>query len=286
MKKNCYICIPQQKKTTMRKHLLILAAMCAIAIGATAQTAKGKEENLLIRNGERTIFGVLSRPAEGKKKQPVAIIAHGFNGNHVYGKNYFEALNSIGYQCYTFDFPCGSIHNQSDTNTMNMSVKDEQSDLQAIVKHFRSQPDVDASHIVLIGESQGGLVAAMTAAENPKEISKLVLVFPALCIPDNWNARYPRLEEIPDTTRLWNVPMGRRFFAEIHDMKPYEEIGKYKKPVLIVHGDVDPIVPIDYSRRAVEVYKKATLRTIPNAGHGFKPNELQQSLEWIKEFLK
>ena len=269
----------------MKKHLLILATMCIVALGVNAQTANGKEENLLIKNGERTIFGVLSRPVNGKKKQPVAIVAHGFNGNHIYGKNYFETLNALGYQCYTFDFPCGSMYNQSDRNTMNMSIKDEQSDLQAIVKHFKSQSDVDASRIVLIGESQGGLVSALVAAENPKDVSKLILVFPALCIPDNWNARYPRLEDIPDTTRLWNVPMGRRFFEEIHDMKPYEEIGKYKKPVLIIHGDADPVVPIDYSRRAVKVYKNAKLQVISKAGHGFKPDEMKQSLAWIREFL-
>lgn len=269
----------------MRKHLLILATMCAVALGMNAQTTNSKEENLTIKNGERTIFGVLSRPTDGKKKQPVAIVAHGFNGGHQYGKNYFETLNGLGYQCYTFDFPCGSTYSQSDPNTMNMSIKDEQNDLQAIVKYFKNQPDVDASRIVLIGESQGGLVSALTAAKKPKEISKLILVFPALCIPDNWNARYPRIEDIPDTTRLWNVPMGKRFFTEIHDMKPYEEIGKYKKPVLIIHGDADNIVPINYSERAVKVYKNAKLHTIPNAGHGFKPNELKQSLEWIKEFL-
>ena len=265
----------------MKKHLLIFVALCSFVLTVNAQN----EESLLIKNGERTIFGVLSRPSDGKKKQPVAIVAHGFNGGHQYGKNYFNTLNSIGYQCYTFDFPCGSTHSQSDPNTMNMSIKDEQSDLLSIVKYFRNQPDVDASRIVLIGESQGGLVSALAAAEKPKEISKLILVFPAFCIPDNWNAHYPRLEDIPDTTRLWNVPMGKRFFTEIHDMKPYEEIGNYEKPVLIIHGDADRIVPIDYSRRAVEVYKKAKLHTIPNAGHGFKPDELQLSLEWIREFL-
>lgn len=270
----------------MKKHLLIFATLCAIAIGVNAQTTNGKEENLNITNGERTIFGVLSRPNNGKKKQPVAIVAHGFNGGHAWGRNYFETLNGLGYQCYTFDFPCGSTYSKSDPNTMNMSVRDEQNDLHAIVRYFKSQPDVDASNIILIGESQGGLVAALTAAATPKDISKLILVFPAFCIPDNWNAHYPRLEDIPDTTCLWNVPMGRRYFAEIHDMKPYEEIRSYKKPVLIIHGDADPIVPIDYSNRAVKVYKNAQLKVIPKAGHGFKPDELKLSLEWIRDFLR
>ena len=270
----------------MKNIFLTLVTIFTITIGVCAQTTNGREENLIIKNGERSIFGVLSRPINGKKKQPVAIVAHGFNGGHAFGKNYFSTLNSLGYQCYSFDFPCGSTYSQSDSNTMNMSIKDEQNDLQAIVRYFKKQPDVDASNIVLIGESQGGLVSAMVAADKPKDINKLILIFPALCIPDNWNAHYPRLEDIPDTTRLWNVPMGRRFFTEIHDMKPYEEIGRYKKPVLIIHGDADNIVPISYSNRAVKVYKNAKLHVIPNAGHGFKPNELQQSLDWIKYFLK
>ena len=142
----------------MRKQFLVLVALCAMAIGASAQAVGGKEEALTIRNGEHSIFGVLSRPANGKKKQPVAIVVHGFNGGHSFGKNYFETLNDIGYQCYTFDFPYGSTYSQSDPNTMKMSVRGQQDDLMAIVEHFKKQPDVDASRIVLIGESQGVLL--------------------------------------------------------------------------------------------------------------------------------
>ena len=243
-------------------------------------------KSLWIQNGDRHIFGVISKPFQTGKRQPVAIIAHGFNANHYSGYAYFEMLNTMGYQVYTFDFPCGSVYSRSDNNTMNMSIHDEVSDLQAIVRHFKDQPDVDASKIVLIGESQGGLVSAMTAASMPTDINAAVLVFPALCIPDNWNERYPTEAEIPDTTRMWNVPLGRRYFLEARKIDVFKTIRKFKRPVLIVQGDKDPIVSMDDSRRAVKTYKDARLHVIPGAGHGFKPDEQQQSLEQIKEFLR
>ena len=250
------------------------------------QHAESNVEELWIRNGERHLYGVLSRPTHAKGKMPVAIIAHGFNGTHHFGRNYFDALNKLGYQVYTFDFACGSVNSRSDNNTMNMSILDEQSDLEAIVRYFKQQPDVDASRIVLIGESQGGLVSALTAASMPKDISRTILIFPALCIPDNWTARYPNLSDIPDTTRLWNVPMGRRFFTEVRDINVFERIGKYKRPVLIVQGDKDPVVSMKDSERAVKIYKDARLHVIPGAGHGFKPKEFEESLQQITLFLK
>jgi pimeloyl-ACP methyl ester carboxylesterase len=153
------------------------------------------------------------------------------------------------------------------------------------VRYFRSRPDVDKKHIVLLGESQGGLVATLTAASMKKQIEKLVLVYPALCIPDDWNARYPKVSDIPETTWLWQVPLGSRYFMELRYMDPYKAVEAYHRPVLIVHGDADPVVPIVYSRRAVERFRNASLTEIPGGGHGFNPTDFQTSLERIRQFL-
>lgn len=269
----------------MKKILLAITAALMLTM-PKAMVAQTNVETLWIENGERRIFGKLCKPDNADGKLPTVIVAHGFNGTHHFAKDYFKPLTDLGFQIYCFDFPCGSIHSQSDKNTMNMSIKDEVSDMKAIVNYFGKQPDADKKRIVLIGESQGGLVSALAAAEMPKAISQLVLIYPALCIPDNWNARYPRVEEIPDTTRLWNVPMGRKFFTEIRDLKPMELINKYKRPVLIVQGDKDRVVSMDDSRKAVELYRDARLHVIPGAGHGFKPKEREVAIEQITDFLK
>ena len=247
---------------------------------------------LRIMNGDRQIYGELftphstsntQYPSPNTSKKPIAIIAHGFNGTYHYGRNYFDVMQKLGYQCYVFDFPCGSVNSRSDNNTLNMSILDEQSDLRAIVNYFHSKGH---QHIVLIGESQGGLVSALTAAQMKDKVSQLVLVFPALCIPQNWRARYPKLSDIPEVTELWGVKMGRRFFEEIHDMNTFDIIGKYRGPVLIVQGDKDQVVLIEDSKRAQKLYKDARLHIISGAGHGFKPKEFQEEAEQLEKFLK
>lgn len=262
---------------------LLAAAACFCLLSCSHGNSV---EEVWISNGDRNIYGVLSRPAKGEKKQPVMIVSHGFNGTHHFGMNYFETLNDLGYQCYSFDFACGSVNSRSDNNTMEMSILDECSDLKAVVNHFRSQPDVDPERIVLLGESQGGLISALVADEMSDEISRLILIFPALCIPDNWNQRYPEVSDIPDTTRLWDVPMGRRFFTEIRDMDVFAGMDSFDKPVIIIQGDMDPVVSLDDSKRAIELYDDARLHVIPGAGHGFKPEEFEESLVQIRSFLE
>ena len=39
---------------------------------------QSQEKELWIQNGERSIYGVLSKPESAGKRQPVAIISHGF----------------------------------------------------------------------------------------------------------------------------------------------------------------------------------------------------------------
>ena len=243
-------------------------------------------ESLWIQSGSRKIYGIISKPRYTGEKQPIAIIAHGFNGTHAYARTYFETLNSLGYQVYAFDFPCGSVNSRSDNNTLNMSILDERNDLETIVHYFKQQPDIDPNKIMLIGESQGGFVSALVADNIPQDINAAVLVFPALCIPENWRERYPKLTDIPEVTNLWNVPMGRRFFEEIHDMSIFKKMKRFKKPVLIIQGDADPVVSMEDSKRAVKTYKNASLYVIPGAGHGFKPEEQKQSLQQIKELIE
>ncbi len=265
----------------MMKRIVFPLLFLLALLPAVQMQAETRE--LWIDNGSRHIYGELFTPPDAREDGPVAIIAHGFNGTADYGRNYFDVMGRLGYRCYTLDFPCGSVRSRSDSNTLNMSILDEVSDLRAVVGYFRKQGH---RHVVLIGESQGGLVSALTAAELKDEVSQLVLVYPALCIPDNWRQRYPRVEDIQDVTELWGVKMGRRFFEEIHGMHSLDLIGQYRGPVLIVQGDADRVVSMDDSRRAQQLYRPGTrLHVIPGAGHGFKPHELQQEMQQLEQFL-
>lgn len=277
----------QLKGKTEQKNVFLESELSAFPGWTMKQKNFGTNnvvKELWIDNGDRKIYGIASKPISAAQ-HGVAIVCHGFNGTHHFGRDYFKTLNELGYLVYTFDFPCGSLNSISDKNTMNMSIFDEKEDVKALVHYFQQQPEVDKDRIVLIGESQGGLVSALAAAELKEQISRLVLVYPALCIPDNWNQRYPKVTDIPDTTRLWNVPMGRRFFEQLRTMDVYKTITKYQGPVQIIHGSKDAVVPLSYSEEAMKRYKQAHLGVIPGAGHGFKPKEREVSNQFVKEFL-
>lgn len=244
-----------------------------------------QKELIIKQKNGKSIYGIVSNP-DTKGKHGVAIISHGFNGTHHFGKDYFKTLNDLGYAVYSFDFPCGSVNSKSDNNTMNMSVSDEKDALKEIVAYFRKQKDVDKNKIVLIGESQGGLVSALAASELKKQVSNLVLIYPALCIPDNWNERYPRVEDIPEVSEIWGVKLGKKFMMDIRNIKPFDIIGNYKGNVLIVHGTDDKVVPVDYSKRAQQTYQHAELKIIEKAGHGFNPRERLLSNQYVKDFLQ
>lgn len=270
----------------MVRHLFLsfIATLSLCQMNAQSSTtqndAEGNVSTVWVDNGDRKIYGELFTPDAGSRG--TVIVSHGFNGTHHYGRNYFDVMGRLGYSCYVFDFPCGSVNSSSDSNTLNMSILDEVEDLKAIVAEFKSQdPTKD---IILIGESQGGLVSALAAASLKKDIRRMVLVYPALCIPDNWRERYPRIEDIPEVTELWGVRMGRRFFEEIHDLKPLDIIGDYSGPVLIVQGDQDAIVSMKDSGNAATLYNDAVLHIIKGAGHGFNPEEFRELEMNIESF--
>ncbi len=242
-------------------------------------------EELWIENGPRKIFGITSTP-KGEGKKGVAIICHGFNGTHHFGRDYFKTLNNLGYIVYTLDFPNASLYSRSDNNTMKMSLINMREDTKNVVKYFQQRSDVDKEKIVLIGESQGGLVAVLAAADLKKEISKIILVYPALCIADDWNKRYPTAKSIPDTTSLWNVPMGRQYFEELKKIDYKKALTEYEGEVQIIHGSHDQIVPLSYSEDAMKTYKHAHLGVIPFAKHGFNPKEREVSNLFVDIFLR
>ena len=262
-------------------------AMLLVCITAWAQTETTQQvKNIQIDRGDRHIKGILMTPEHTTEKQPVVIISHGFNGTHHVGHAYQRTLLDMGCQVLAFDYPCVSLKSSSDNNTMNMSIKDQIADLRTVMKYAKKLPHADAKRIILIGESQGGFVSALTTAEVGKEVSALVLVFPALCIPNDWNKRYPSLEAIPDTTYLWRVPIGKRFFKELRHINAFDKMKNYKKPVLIIQGDKDRVVSIEDAQRATLLYPHAQLHIIKGAGHGFKAKEQEEAQRVLKKFMQ
>lgn len=77
---------------------------------------------------------------------------------------------------------------KSDGKFKDMSLDTEKQDLLCVIDYVARLVYVDSSTLILAVESQGGFVSCMVAAE--RSIDKLILLYPALCIPDDARKGY------------------------------------------------------------------------------------------------
>ena len=191
----------------------------------------------------------------------------------------------MGFAMCCYDFCGGSSYSRSDGATTEMSIFTEQADLEAVLEAVRSLDYIDADNIFLIGASQGGAVSAMAAADNAEKIRAVVLLYPAFVIPDDARLAMSVFTELPDTYKLMGMTIGRTYYEKLADYDIYEDIKGYGGDVLIIHGDRDTLVPLSYSKKAVEVYPSAELKVIEGAGHGFSGEAEKKSVEYMAGFL-
>lgn len=246
---------------------------------------------------------------------PIAIISHGFMANQQSVVKYARQFAKWGYASYCFDFNGGCIKGKSDGKTTDMSVLTEKEDLKAVISYVKGLPFVNPDRLILMGCSQGGFVSALAAAELKSQVSRLILFYPAFCIPDD--ARRGQMmmasfdpDEIPDIIRCGPMQLGRTYPASVRDMDPFQEISAYHGPVLIVHGTEDHVVKLSYAQKAWESYTrkgksapdpagdtasettgfipsaKCQLLVLEGAGHGFSARGDAAALFGVKQFLR
>lgn len=216
----------------------------------------------------KKIYGELYLPKESGKPVPLVILGHGFTGSYYLLKGYAEYLAERGIACCIFDFCGGSNYSRSDGAMTDMSVMTQENDLELLVKKLKECPDLDRDYFFIGGESQGGLVAALTAAEISDEIAGLILLYPAMYIPERMRQIFPERSKIPERFTQLGITLGRCYADDVYEIDVYRQIRKYQGRVLILHGSRDGMVPLYYSQKAEEDYKDAKLVVLPGAGHG------------------
>ena len=222
------------------------------------------------RDGNR-IFGMMYYNSASSKKQPAVILSHSSSLTHEAMKGYASAIAKMGFAAYCFDFCGGSDKSKSDGKTDEMTVFTEVEDLRAVVKTVKSLDYVDSSNVCLLGSSQGGLVSALLADECPDDFAGMILFYPAFNIPEMVKM-FSGFGGFGDFGGM--MSMSEAYINSIKDFDVWSHIGKFSKPVCIIHGTADMIVPISNSEKAVGLYPSATLNKIEGANHGFNAANL------------
>ena len=220
---------------------------------------------------ENRIFGMMYYNSTASEKQPAVILSHSSSLTHEAMKGYASAIAKMGFAAYCFDFCGGSDKSKSDGKTDEMTVFTEVEDLRAVVKTVKSLDYVDSSNVCLLGSSQGGLVSALLADECPDDFAGMILFYPAFNIPEMVKM-FSGFGGFGDFGGM--MSMSEAYINSIKDFDVWSHIGKFSKPVCIIHGTADMIVPISNSVKAVGLYPSATLNKIEGANHGFNAANL------------
>ena len=231
-------------------------------------------------------------PPIGKTPTPVVLRIHGGgwdHGNKVQGGGVFAQM---GFAVVNVEYRFTQVA------PAPAALEDTRCALRFVVGHAR-ELNIDPSRIVLEGGSAGGYLALMTGllgddrrfdgncpGHEDMKVAAIVDEFgPSDFTPPQWDS----ISKTKSVVK-WLGPKGEdeRFRR---DLSPVTYVTKQSPPVIIIHGEKDPTVPIEQSKVLEEALKRDAVKTemivIPNGGHGgFAPDGIRLQNESIEAFLK
>lgn len=228
-----------------------------------------EEHCVKTRNGQN-IWGQLYIPNTGKEKMPMIVMAHGFNSSYGEPKEFAMTMAMNGVASYIFDFIGGGNNCKSDGKTTDMTIFTEKENVEDIVADIKQLDFVDSQDISLLGCSQGGLVAAITSSANPDMFKNVILIYPALMIPET----APRMLEAfkkngNKPMEVMGMKLSKKYYEVQNGLDVLGQLSNYKGRVLMVYGDADPVCKGGTLEKAQEIYPDCKSVIIPGANHGF-----------------
>jgi dipeptidyl aminopeptidase/acylaminoacyl peptidase len=182
---------------------------------------------------------------------PTVLHVHGNAGNITSHIGFTDYLPSSGFNLMVFDYRgYGQSHGRATRRD------DLIADTAAALAALRGRPDVDPDRIALYAQSLGGAIGLNVMADHP-EIRAAVVESPFA----SWR------DIAADALGGGPIARGIARLAIPDWRRPDAAIAAIDRPVLIVHGDADRIVPVEHGRRLAAAGPTAELIELPDGGH-------------------
>ena len=237
-------------KTLIMALLVVLAPQLAAA--AASQTTVSFEVD-----GQRVV-GTLEVP-EGSIKPAVILLLHGFHGSRneleipslkqgVFARA-ADAWAARGLASLRIDFRGGGDSEGSfEDTTISAQVKDAL----AAIEFLQAQKSVDANRMALVGWSQGGAVAAITAGRTQRHLTAVALwnpeVLPAATIEAGLGSEVVKAGLASAGPTVFKTSWGEQvslkaaFFRDLFSVDPVADLAKYPGPVFVAVGTKDTVI--------------------------------------------
>ncbi len=191
-----------------------------------------------------------------------AVVLHGWGGAAADMVPVSEPLIDAGIHTLLLDARC---HGRSDDAEFT-SMPSFAEDLAAGVRWLRDQPGVDPDRVLVVGHSVGAGACLLAARDDPRIAA--VISLSSMADPREMMTRMLSVGRVPRplipvSLRIVEHVIGTRFA----DFAPLVTLGALQIPVLLVHGDQDPVVPVEDVHRLARVARNVEVLVIPGAGH-------------------
>jgi pimeloyl-ACP methyl ester carboxylesterase len=285
----------------------LIVYIIAHLIGIATIIAQVKTEDIIIYNNDIELPGTLSYT---KEKAPLILWIHGSgnvdrNGNQQpyikanYIKQFRDSINKYGIAFYSFDKRTANKNNMKSLKK-GVIFEDYIADVQKTILNFKKDKRFDK--IVLVGHSQGSLIAMLNHTNADKIISLAGPSMPAdKAIIAQIQEKAPYLDsitkahfkELSQTGSIKNVNLMLRsifkkenqsFLSSWIKYNPSEEIKKVTIPILIVNGNKDLQVKVSDAKKLHASNPNSELHIIRNMNHVLK--EVKSDTENQNSYLK
>ena len=253
----------------------------------------GKGDAVWIDGDHGRLKGLIQKPElEQGVKCPMVVFCHGFNGSK--DGPLFEliadTLQAHGIASIRFDF---NGHGESEGEFKDMTVPNEIEDAKKVVEYVGDLSYV--SSLAIVGHSQGGVVAAMTAGQLSEDLGEpafkaVALMAPAAVLRDDairgstMGTTYDPFDP-GEYVELWGgLKLGGQYIRTAFSLPIYETAAKYQGPALIIHGNADRVVPYTYGERFHQIWPKSELVVQEYFDHGFSQN-IYRTTDIVSEYL-
>ena len=227
----------------------------------------------------------------------IIIMTHGFTGDameHPGLRKAAETFNQNGFSVLSFDFSgCG----ESDDDTI--TVEKEVDDLNSAIRYAE---DKGFSSIGIMGYSLGGLVALKSFPRSfSNRIKTMVLAAPLT----EYSERLKKIISVEKIKRLSEngtfilnrntgprkkIVLDKQLIEEITKLNQKEILCSIKRPILIIHGDSDELIPFRFSEKGLQYLPPdSQIEKIKGANHLFSNHDeelAKYSLHWFNVYLK
>ncbi|MBC8285267.1 MAG: S9 family peptidase [Nitrospinae bacterium] len=260
------------------------------------QSALSKTQPISFQSQDNlTIHGYLTLP-EGSlgKSLPTILLIHGGPWERYYWPNYRfssfrQFLANRGYAILQINFRGSSGYGRSFKKAGSKEIgRKMQQDLIDGVQWAIEQGVADPKKIAIMGASYGGYATLVGLSFTPDQFACGVDIsgfgdLPATVetLPGNFMSHWHEYAGDPTD------PDDRKRMKE---QSPLYRVNQITKPVLIIHGTKDSVVPIKYAEQMVQALKKAgkSVEYLPISGEGHSFQHWKNNLKiyrTIEDFL-